>query len=619
MVTPTSKRKLPLLDTPPSKKQHLNPSDSLTNKKIAHIFATQSPKKVLKQIHKKFPAIHECHCIPQLSRKTGEPDDRAFVEKELPDLLVKMKPPTQDSVLTFCSFASGGTFQDLVLISRMYQKGYRKMKWLLVDPFYSTQRGKRTLDQFMKVAKAINPEILIGTADRTQLHNEVWVERRIVPDVFFLSDTERLGMSFEAYAEEMSKLEKDVQQLTNSTIILRSEKTRMDFAFFNKKLHCNEKHEVTIRCFNSKEKIENLDLLTMVPNEMASAHRSYFFEAIARSDVPAIQWFLNHGMSPNITDSEGNTPLMFAILKAQFSAMRILIKEGHASVNAKDNSRTTALHLLATVPNTLETEKAVHFLINHDADIDVQDVDGITPLIKSILGGNVPMMRALLARGAKTDIVDGNGETARTHFEHFFSKVYPDRLSKEAMAEFRPLLGPIESHQKSAFFKAIKKGHLYMVKWFLNNGILPNISNSIGSTPLMVAIKKGQFNIMRMLIKEAHANVNIKDSTEKTALHWLSDAPGTALEVEEAVNLLLDHDADIDAIVGGMTALMLTIVDGNVPMMRALLARGARTDLVDEEGDTALAIFDNHFLNVHSDKLSEEEIVEIRTRLGAEG
>lgn len=89
---------------------------------------------------------------------------------------------------------------------------------------------------------------------------------------------------------------------------------------------------------------------------------------IKRRDLPWLNYLLSKGANPNLTDGEGNTPLTLAAAQG-FS-------------------------------------DAISSLISYKADVNGRNRAGETPLIKAVQALNLPVVRQLLAAGAKPDLAD---------------------------------------------------------------------------------------------------------------------------------------------------------------------------------------------------------------------
>jgi len=116
-----------------------------------------------------------------------------------------------------------------------------------------------------------------------------------------------------------------------------------------------------------------------------------------------LQWFLDHGLSPDARDTTGNTPLHVACMHANIAVVQLLISRG-AQVNSRNDKQETPVYWLAQgIPgsvgktNSEQRVRLVGILAAAGADMNAADEQGFTPLCQS---GNPAVLRALLAHGA---------------------------------------------------------------------------------------------------------------------------------------------------------------------------------------------------------------------------
>ncbi|MEP7309049.1 MAG: ankyrin repeat domain-containing protein [Acidobacteriota bacterium] len=152
---------------------------------------------------------------------------------------------------------------------------------------------------------------------------------------------------------------------------------------------------------------------------------------------------------------------------------------------------------------------------------------------------------------------------------------------------------------------AAGNGSAAMIRALLDAGVDPNTATPDGETALMTAARTGRVDAATVLLDRG-AKVNAKDTARaQTALMWAVIENHT-----EMVQLLLARGGDVNARTnvmmpkgefvparaggasgtgiirqralptanGGMTPLLFAVRDGNVPMMRLLLDRGADLD-----------------------------------------
>ena len=96
---------------------------------------------------------------------------------------------------------------------------------------------------------------------------------------------------------------------------------------------------------------------------------------------------------PGLTTAQGVTPLRHAVAKGEVGMVRELLLAG-ANANAADGEGKAALHLA-------RSDLVAATLLDHGADIELEDNRGMTPLHVAIESGNVQLVVLLKERGAR--------------------------------------------------------------------------------------------------------------------------------------------------------------------------------------------------------------------------
>lgn len=96
--------------------------------------------------------------------------------------------------------------------------------------------------------------------------------------------------------------------------------------------------------------------------------------AAREGEVDGLLKNIENGVSVNLRDSEGRTPLHWAVDRGHLKIVEILLNKS-ADVNAKDNEGQTSLHYAVVC----EREPLVELLIKHGADPKIKDNDGNFP------------------------------------------------------------------------------------------------------------------------------------------------------------------------------------------------------------------------------------------------
>jgi hypothetical protein len=239
-------------------------------------------------------------------------------------------------------------------------------------------------------------------------------------------------------------------------------------------------------------------------------------------------------------DKEGETPLLRAALSGEASVAAALIASG-ANVNATDTKGSNALlHALddenlaygndrATLPQR-RREVARTLLLAKALDINAQNSDGETALMRAVRIEHLETIKGLLARGANTNLNDVFGDTAAT-LAYASGKTELERLLPVPQFKRQPPL------VLNAFLRAaITRKDETTVKELLNAGADPNHEYAIGYTHktikgrvLVLAASTGHAGIVQLLLdKGADVNAQGLISGSEHGLKY-----GTALEAAE--------------------------------------------------------------------------------------
>ena len=283
------------------------------------------------------------------------------------------------------------------------------------------------------------------------------------------------------------------------------------------------------------------------------------------------------------------SPLLYAARDGRIEAAKLLIA-AKADINQTDANAITPL-IMAIVNNRVEVAK---FLIEQGADIQSADWYGRTPLWAAVETRNMdvdnatfvnsierePMLeviRTLLERGAKVNVRMKEVPPIRRTF-----------LRTTGSLEWVDFTG------QTPFLTASRAADLTLMRLLLKYGADPNIGTVEGTTPLMAA-----------------AGVNwVYDQT-------FDEGPAARLE---AVKLCLELGNDVNATnTMGLTAAMGAANRGSDDIIKFLVEKGARLDVKDKEGRTALTWAEGVFLATHPAKPKPSSMALIKSLGGPAG
>ncbi len=139
---------------------------------------------------------------------------------------------------------------------------------------------------------------------------------------------------------------------------------------------------------------------------------------------------------------------------------------------------------------------------------------------------------------------------------------------------------------ETALMLAIRAGSTELVRLLLDNGAdLNTRDNHRGNTALILAVRAGSTEVMRLLLEKG-VDPNIRNNREETALMGAVEERST-----EVTRLLLDNGADPNLRNNtGETALILAVRAGSTEVTRLLLDNGADPNIRDADGNTALIV-----------------------------
>jgi ankyrin repeat protein len=323
-----------------------------------------------------------------------------------------------------------------------------------------------------------------------------------------------------------------------------------------------------------------VDVNAARPDGMTALHW-----AVERRDLEMMNVLLAAGAKHDLTNRTGASPLYLAATNADAAAIARLLDAGE-DANAVLTAEGETVLMLASHSGNAE---AVKLLLERGADTNTQQARGQTALMWAAAEGHAAVIKQLLAHGADPSLSS----------------------AASTKQEKRPPGG------MTALLFAARQGRLEAARALLDGGAALDQAGADNTSPLLIAVVNGHYDVAQLLI-ERGANPNIADANGRTPLYaaidlrnvqW-SQAPAPELPQAEHLALitkLLDAGADPSVkMVGqvghrgsfdmrwtdlkGGTAFSRAAWNGDIEVMRLLLARGADPKVVTEKGETALLL-----------------------------
>eukprot|EP00762_Andalucia_godoyi_P001719 ANDGO_07175.mRNA.1 Putative ankyrin repeat protein RF_0381 len=277
------------------------------------------------------------------------------------------------------------------------------------------------------------------------------------------------------------------------------------------------------------------------------------------------------------------TALLIAAKEGNAAMIRILVRAG-ANLGAEDpNTHLTALDF-CVVSNNAE---AVQILCEAGADISHTKCNGMSPLSYAASHGFKDLVSSLLLSPAlKSNASSQSLSSAVVNFP--FKKMPVLCALDNKHFDIAQLLvergcSLLESTSESVLMQGCKAGHLGLVCAALGRGTDVNhVSAASGMTALLEASRLGHAEIVQQLL-DANADVTVCEKTlGHNALMFACSAGHMAV-----ARCLLSHphmNVNFRSPVTGETALILTVRNGRVDFVTALVNSGADICIADFDG-----------------------------------
>lgn len=245
------------------------------------------------------------------------------------------------------------------------------------------------------------------------------------------------------------------------------------------------------------------------------------------------------------------------------------IIDSRADVNAQDVHGLTPLHLAC---RGLDDNRVIRELLRSGADANMRDMDERTPLHHAAEQGNKQAVQPLIEAGASVNLIDGLGHTP-LHWAVY--KGHPgliDDLWSDENKRLRDHNGRTPLHLIAMGGAGLDAYGDEMdqlkevVKKLDERKADKEAKDRFGQTPLHIAVRSGTKAITEKLL-EIGAKQHVTDSEKKTPFHFAVWGGH-----EDLARLLLDLGADIEAEdAGGMTPLCAAAGMGHQAIVQMLL------------------------------------------------
>ncbi|KAK4196139.1 ankyrin repeat-containing domain protein [Triangularia verruculosa] len=265
-------------------------------------------------------------------------------------------------------------------------------------------------------------------------------------------------------------------------------------------------------CYNNRHEV--LSFFVAEASETSRKYyrgRNIFFLAAGHGSVEDVKRLVNS--DPDIRDEDGLTPLMFACERSHQENVITLLDLG-ANASLKTAGGRTALHF--AVMGDIAAPLILR-LIASGCEVDAQDSDGETPLIRAARANKPNTINTLLDLGANASLKTAKGRTA-LHFTALNNITAPlilRLIASNCEVDAR------DSDGDTPLMCAARANKLDTVNTLLDKQANPKLSDyTYHQTPLMWAAENGNHEIVKRLCPISDVNASATGWRNMRAIHF---------------------------------------------------------------------------------------------------
>jgi len=273
-----------------------------------------------------------------------------------------------------------------------------------------------------------------------------------------------------------------------------------------------------------------------------------------------VDYLIMHGADINTSNDNLETPLTIAIGCGHKKVAKLLIEKG---ANIFLGSKTFTPLTLAADKGFVEI---IQSLIDRGVDVNREDADRRTALMRAVIGGHERVILLLLEHGSNINAADENGRTPL-----IFAAWEGHESIILLLLEHGSKINAADENGRTPLMYAAWGGHEHVCLRLLENGAEINIVDKGGDTALYFALWKNRERTARVLIEKG---VNVNEA-------WPHGAAPLAVAAERGfmniVQMCVKRGADIDRMNNGHTALYYAMKNKREEVADYLIRHGAST------------------------------------------
>jgi ankyrin repeat protein len=323
---------------------------------------------------------------------------------------------------------------------------------------------------------------------------------------------------------------------------------------------------------------------------------------VARTgNVDAAELLIARGAAIDARESfGGQTAHMWAAARRHPEMLTLLLEHG-ADVDARSAWRDYQRHIQAEGrPKSLDTggftpllyaarencRACVRVLLEHGADINLPDPDGVSPLHLAIMNANWDLAKDLIEAGADVNQWDIYGEAP------LFTAVGQRTRHDGGRASIDP---PNETDGLTIVKMLLERGADPNMQLYFRPANVRGSTNTRGSTPLVRAAANNDIEVVKLLLEHG-ADATVYMADRQTPIHAALAGRANEKDAIEMIKLFHEAGTDVNVValvvhmeeVRGGSALHYAVRKRYKDVIRLLASYGIDMNLKDQDGLTAL-------------------------------
>ncbi|XP_061930336.1 serine/threonine-protein phosphatase 6 regulatory ankyrin repeat subunit A isoform X6 [Apis cerana] len=305
---------------------------------------------------------------------------------------------------------------------------------------------------------------------------------------------------------------------------------------------------------------------------------------------------LKSGAGPNLTTDDGQTPVHVAASHGNLATLLLLLEDGGDPMCKSKNGETplhlacrgckadVVRHLIRFVKERRGAETATSYVnsLTNEGASGLHYAAQIEPSEVGTAGDDRAVIRALLEGGADVSLQTKQAQESAFHHCALAgnNEILSEMISGMSATEVQKALNRQSAVGWTPLLIAAHRGHMELVTTLLANHARVDVFDLEGRSALHLAAEHGYLQVCDALLANK-AFINSKSRVGRTALH-LAAMNGYSHLVKFLVQ---DHGAAIDVLtLRKQTPLHLAAGAGQLEVCKLLLELGASIDATDDQG-----------------------------------